>query len=284
MITNFSKLRFLIILTLLFFAGISSAFAQTPNFTAISPLPQFPPSADIILRDSFGEGPEFLRPASGKGTLRNTSLGVSIGGFWLEYPGIKDNRWIAPDSGDTWRYCGTGPNPYELPSPLQTVFGFEQNTILCTILNAQNSSTIRPAALIPVPSNLTAPYELEVDGTYWNVTNTYFAVGLTSSGASTNNLSTGGNIILVLKPNADGFSMQYEFRLGGFNGQLLASGTSDDFFFNQIKIRYNPQNRSVGASLNGVDLGTFATNVAPPRYAGFEGNGYADNFVIKRLQ
>ena len=78
--------------------------------------------------------------------------------------------------------------------------------------------------------------------------------------------------------------MTYEFRLGGFNGQLLASGVSDDMFFNQMKIRYDPQTPSVGASLNGTDLGTFATNIAPPRYAGFEGNGYADNFVIKRLQ
>lgn len=281
---NFRKVKTIVFFCSLMLSAFIGVSAQTPNFTAIAPLPQFPPTPDVVLRDSFGEGPEAKRPASGKGTLKDTYLGASMGGFWLEYPGIKTNRWIMPDSGDTWRFCATATNPYEMPSPLQTIFGYESNTILCTILNAQINSTIRPAALMPLPSNLNAPYELEVDGTYWNVPNAYLAVGLTNSGATTNNLSTGGNIVLVLKSNADGSYMDYEFRLGGFNGQLLASGFTDDMFFNQIKIRYNPQNRSVGASLNGIDLGTFATNVAPPRYAGFEGNGYADNFVVKRMQ
>ena len=263
--------------------AVVAAFAQTTNFTAMAPLPQFPPAPDVVLRDSFGQGPNMMRPASGKGTLKDTYLGASIGGFWLEYPGTKNNRWTAPDSGDTWRYCGTAMNPYQLPSPLETVFGWEQNAIVCTILNAQPDLTVRPTALRPVPSNLTVPYELEIDGTYWNVANTYLALGLTNSGSTTNNLSSGGSIVLILKPSPDGWTSVYEFRLGGFGGQLLASGSTDDLFFNQMKIRYNPQNRSVGASINGVDLGTFATNIAPPRYAGFEGNGYADNFVIKQL-
>lgn len=284
MIREIQELKIAVFTVFLLLTAAAINLAQTPTFTALPPLPQFAPAPDVVMRDSFGEGPDMMRPASGKGSLKDTYLGASIGGFWLEYPGIKTNRWAAPDSGDTWRYCGTAMNTYELGSPLQTVFGFEQNTILCTILNAQPSVTVRPTALMPVQSSLNVPYELEIDGTYWNVPNTYLAVGLTNSGATTNNLSSGGNIVLLIKPSADGWSMTYEFRLGGFNGQLLASGVSDDMFFNQMKIRYNPQNRSVGASLNGADLGTFATNTAPPRYAGFEGNGYADNFVIRRLQ
>lgn len=268
---------------LLMLVTTDSGTAQTPTFTAIPPLPQFAPASDVVMRDSFGEGPNMMRPASGKGALKDTFLGASIGGFWLEYPGIKTNRWTAPDSGDTWRYCGTAMNPYELVSPLQLVFGYEQNTIVCTILNAQPGVTVRPTASIPVPSNLNVPFELEIDGTYWDVPNTYLAVGLTNSGATTNNLATSGSINLVIKPSAPGGQMTYEFRLGGFNGQLLASGVSDDMFFNQMKIRYDPQTRNVGASLNGLDLGTFATNIARPKFAAFEGNGYADNFVIKRL-
>jgi len=254
-------------------------------FAQVNPLPTTPPANDIVMRDSFGQGPEMMRPASGKGTLKQTSLGVSMGGFWLEYPGDKTNRWITPDSGDTWRFCGTGPNPYELYSPLQTVFGFEQNGFLCTLLNAQIVSNTRPAALIALPSNLSTPYEVEIEAYYWRIPGGYVALGLTNSGATTNNLSTVGNLVLILKPNADNeFIMHYELRLGGVNGQLLNSGDADDNFFNQMKIRYNPQNRTVGASFNGIELGTFQGNFAPPKYAGFEGVGYADNFVVRKLQ
>ncbi|HQU84948.1 MAG TPA: hypothetical protein PKY59_17545 [Pyrinomonadaceae bacterium] len=270
--------------------GLVSVFAQGGGngggSVGTNPLPQTAPAPDIIMRDSFGQGPDMMRPASGKGTLKNTALGVSMSGFWLEYPGNKDNRWITPDSGDTWRYCATAPNSYELFSPLQTVFGFEENTILCTLLNAPNVSATRPTALMPLPSNLSTPYELEFDGIYWRIPGAYFAVGLTSSGVTTNNLASSGSVVLVTKPNpADNlFSMIYELRLGGMNGQILASGTAEESeFFNQMKIRYNPQTRSIGASFKGMDLGTFATNIAPPKYAAIEGIGYADNFVIRRL-
>lgn len=255
--------------------------------TGTNPLPQTSPGLGILLRDSFGEGPDVLRPAGGKGTLKETYLGVSIGGFWLEYPGNKNNSWIVPNGEDTWRFCGTATNPYELFSPLQVVLGFENNTILCTQLNAPIISATRPTALMPVPANLTVPYELEVDGTIWTVPNAYLSIGLTSSAVTTNNLANGGNVMLTIKPNPSGVpgSLVYEFRLGGFNGQLLASGVSYyDAFFNQLKIRYNPQTKSVGASFQGTDLGTFATNIAAPKYFAIEGVGYADNFVVRQIQ
>lgn len=281
---QFSRLAAIIILL-----GLSSVFAQKGGSgggtISSNPLPQTPPAPNIIMRDSFGQGPQMLRPASGNGTLKQTALGVSMGGFWLEYPGTKDNRWITPDSGDTWRYCGTGPNPYELPSPLQLVFGFEQNGFLCTLLNAPTSATVRPAALMPLPSNLNVPYEVEIEGFYWRLPGSYVALGLTNSSTTTNNLSTVGNVVLVIKPNpADNLgTIIYELRLGGMNGQILASGVSEEGFFNEMKIRYNPQNRSISARFNGKELGTFPTNIAPPRYVGFEGVGYADNFVVRAL-
>ncbi|MEQ1645025.1 MAG: hypothetical protein ABL959_16365 [Pyrinomonadaceae bacterium] len=280
---NFNNLTRFVIGCTLMLAVFLPIGAQLPNFTAVAPLPQLAPMPDMLLRDSFGTGPEGMRPASGKGTLRDTYLGQSFGGFWLEFPGIKTNRWATPDSGDTWRFCGTAMNPHEFQSPLQIAFGYEQNTILCTALNAQISSTIRPAMLMPLPSGLNVPYEIEIDGTYWDVPNAYLAVGFTNSGSLTNNLSSAGDLFMVLKSDGTGSYMRYEFRRGGFNGQLLASGLSDDFLFNQIKVRYDPRNRNVGASLNGQDLGTFASNISRLRYAAFEGNGYADNFVVRRL-
>jgi hypothetical protein len=272
------------------FLGLVSAFAGGGGggSTGTNPLPQTAPAPDVLMRDSFGQGPELLRPASGNGTLKSTATGgTSFNGFWLEYPGNKNNRWITPDSGDTWRFCSTGPNPYELFSPLQVTFGFEGNQILCTLLNAPLVSATKPTALMPIPSSVSSvPYEIEIDGSYWFVaTNAYIAVGLTNSAATTNNLSSSGNVVLVMRPIDTANSMiLYEFRLGGFNGQLLASGfAEEDEFFNQMKIRYNPQTRSIGANFKGMDLGTFATNIAPPRYAAFEGVGYVDNFVVRAL-
>lgn len=281
----------LIAATMLF--GFASLYAQGSGNGGgggtifINPLPQTPPAPDVIMRDSFGQGPEFLRPASGKGTLKSTaSGGTSISGFWLEYLGTKDYRWTTIDSGVTWRFCSTDVNPYELFSPLQVVYGTYQNTILCTQLNVGPvAPPLSPTALIPMPSNLSVPYEIEINGTYHPIPGAYLALGLTNSGATNGNLAAVGNIILVLKPHPDNSGyVVCELRLGGLNGQLLASTTGEDSYFNQLKIRYSPQTRMIGANYNGVDLGNFQTNITPSRYAAIEGIGNADNFVIRRAQ
>jgi hypothetical protein len=292
--TNIGKLFFFLTVILLTASITTSLFAQGSRnkggdtsgggTTGSNPLPQTPPAPNVIMRESFGQGPQLLRPASGNGTLKSTATGgTSFNGFWLEYLGSKNYRWTTIDSGITWRFCGTGPNPYELPSPLQTVFGFEQNTIICTLLNAETiAPAVSPTILMNMPTNLTTPYEIEIDGTYHPIPGTYLALGLTNSAATSGNLANSGNIVLVIK--GDQNSVAYEFRLGGFNGQLLASGTGEDFYFNQLKIRYNPQTRVIGGSYNGVDFGNFQTDIAPSKYVAIEGHGYADNFVVRAIQ
>jgi hypothetical protein len=41
--------------------------------------------------------------------------------------------------------------------------------------------------------------------------------------------------------------------------------------------------KSLSASINGIALGPFAVTLATPKYAGFEGVGILDNFVIRKL-
>ena len=69
------------------------------------------------------------------------------------------------------------------------------------------------------------------------------------------------------------------------NGTLLASGETYFEGFNQMKLRIDPTNHTVGGSVN-VDLnpGTHTLDIGNPRYAGFEGVGIADNFVVTELQ
>jgi hypothetical protein len=73
----------------------------------------------------------------------------------------------------------------------------------------------------------------------------------------------------------------YEWRLNGRTGPLLASGVVDDVLWNRMEIRHDPVNGTVSASVNGIALGT-ASMAGKPLYAGFEGVGVLDNFVIRR--
>ena len=66
-------------------------------------------------------------------------------------------------------------------------------------------------------------------------------------------------------------------------GALLATGVIDDLTWNQMSIRYDPANHLVSASVNGSMLGEFPLTMVAPRYAGFEGVGVLDNFVIRNV-
>src|SRR3954469_773633 len=68
-----------------------------------NPLPTSAPAPDILVRESFGPGPDLVRPTGGKGTLKATSLHTTINGFWAEWPGSSKTQWIAPDVGQTWK-------------------------------------------------------------------------------------------------------------------------------------------------------------------------------------
>jgi hypothetical protein len=248
-----------------------------------SPLPTTAPAPDILVRESFGLGPNVVRPAGGKGTLRSSYLHTTIGGFWVEWPGSKNNSWMTPDGDQTWKFCGTNPSPYELPSPLQ---GDASNDYM----NAGCASSewfdlpvaVHPTALLPFTPPATA-WSVSMEGWPAAVQGAYVAIGLTSSPVLTSNFATVGDVWLGLRkqtvPN-DG-ALVYELRLNGKTGALLATGVVDDMTWNRMAIGYDPVAQVMSASLNGVSLGRYAMKLTP-RYAGFEGVGILDNFVIRK--
>ena len=130
------------------FAGSASASGgsggggtSTCDTTVV--LPTTAPAPDVILRESFGVG-NLLRPAGGKGCLRNVTVHPSLQGFWLEYPGNKNTAWLASSTGQQWAFCGSSDNPYEMPSPLQTTYGNG-----CIVSFWADPVVDHPAALMP---------------------------------------------------------------------------------------------------------------------------------------
>ncbi len=250
-----------------------------------NPLPTTAPAPDILVRESFGMGPDTVRPAGGKGQLKSSFVHTTIGGFWAEWPGKKATAWITPDGDQTWKFCGTNPSPYELPSPLQ---GTAENDFF----NAGCASsewfdlpiTQFPTALLPFAAPA-GKWQVSMEGWPSVVDGAYVALGLTNSAVTLSNFSSAGLVWLGLRPQevlATG-ALVYELRLNGRTGALLASGVVDDETWNRMVIAYDPATRTLTASINGIALGPFTANLGAPRYAGFEGVGILDNFVIRRL-
>lgn len=250
-----------------------------------NPLPTTAPAPDILVRESFGMGPDIVRPAGGKGALKTTYVHTTIGGFWVEWPGQKGAAWITPDGNQTWKFCGTNPSPYELPSPLQ---GTAENGYFNAGCAASEwfdlPITQFPTALLP----FTAPagkWQVSMEGYPSVVEGAYVALGLSNSAVTLSNFTSSGLVWLGLRKQEVMVNgpLVYELRLNGRSGALLASGVVDDETWNRMVIAYDPATQALTASINGVALGPFTANLGAPKYAGFEGVGILDNFVIRRL-
>lgn len=255
-----------------------------PPQSGVSPLPTTAPAPDILVRESFGLGPNTVRPAGGKGVLRSSWLHTTLGGFWVEWPGSKSTAWMTPDGDQTWKFCGTNPSPYELPSPLQ---GDASNDFM----NAGCASSewfdvavpLHPTALLPFTPPATA-WSVSMEGWPAVVQGAYVAIGLTTSAVTMSNLETVGTVWLSLRKQevmVNG-ALVYELRLNGKTGVLLATGVVDDMTWNRMAISYDPVVQVMSASLNGVSLGRYPMKLNP-RYLGFEGVGILDNFVVRKL-
>ena len=266
--------------------------ATTPPPTTTPPpsiLPTTPPAPNILIRESFGMADGF-RPAGGKGLLRADNIHTTLGGFWVEYPGSKNTNWITPDGNQTWKFAGIGGflDPYELPSPLQAT-DIAQGVIVSEWFDAV---TQYPTALLPFKQPA-APYSVSMEGWPAFVPGTYVAIGLTASGATLSNFTTVGQVWLSLNRVADangGLHLIYEWRLNGKTGTLLATGEVVDQTWNSMVIHYDPVAHLVSASIGGsvvdgiapLNLGVFPLNITPS-FAGFEGVGVLDNFVISLI-
>jgi hypothetical protein len=239
-------------------------------------LPTTAPAPDVIMRESFGAA-NLLRPAGGKGCLSEVFAHKDIGGFWIEYPGSKNTAWLAPSEGQTWRFCASSDNPYEMSSPLQVTFGNG-----CVASEWFDPVVDHPAALVPFSAPTTV-YQVSIDGYPAPFDEHYVGVGFTDSALLYSNLESSAKAWLRVKtgPAHNFTTVIYEFRLDGMDGPVLASGEVPFIAFNQMAVRYDPVAKMVGASFNGVDLGWYPLAMSAPKFVGFEGVGILDNFVVR---
>lgn len=250
-----------------------------PPPTSTSPLPTTPPAPDILVRESFGPGPDYVRPKGGKGELRSSNLHETIGGFWVEYPGSKNTAWITPDGDQTWKFASVGGylDPYELPSPLQP----DEYTQGVAFSEWFDAVTQYPSALLPITPPST-PWAVSIEGYPSVIPGAYIALGLTNSGAVLSNLTTVAQTALILRFDTpyNCCAMRYELRI---RGAVVAAGATDDLTYNRLELVVEPATGMLSASVNGVAIGRFPANLGVPRYAGFEGVGMVDNFVLRQL-
>lgn len=246
----------------------------------VNPLPKAAPAPGILVRESFGPGPETLRPKSGKGDLRSAFIGTTLGGFWVEWPGSKATQWITPTGEATWKFTSAiaehDPvgNPWELPSPLEV--GGMRGQVFADL--SDGSTGAMPAALMPVtlPSR---PWTLSIEGYPW-APGAFIALGLTDSAATLGNLSGAARVSLQLSADGNPQGLRWELWKGGTARVLLASGRTEDMTWNRLVLQYDPATQRLVASVNGVATAPFALNLIGARYAGFEGNGVVDDFVL----
>lgn len=74
-------------------------------------------------------------------------------------------------------------------------------------------------------------------------------------------------------------SGHYEVRVGA---QVLASGPVVLEGFTRVSLLVDPAAQLVSATVNGIDLGTFAAPVAPG-YLALEGQGWADDVIVRSV-
>ena len=160
-------------------------------------LPTTSPAPDIFMRESFGMGPQY-RPTGGKGCNKPVFAHTSIAGFWMEYPGNKNQVWLtAPESGRTWRFCAQTPDPNELPTPLQPTIASGDLMNGCVISDWTDPTLPfdqAPTALIPLVRTAGA-FEASIDGWPAPIAGTYVAIGLTDSTLTINNLEDRKSVV-----------------------------------------------------------------------------------------
>ncbi len=248
------------------------------NTGGTNPLPTEPPAPGVLMRESFGAA-ELLRPKGGNGTLREVYTHTSLAGFWIEWPGSKDTAWSTRESTQTWRFAGCTDDPNEMPSPIQVTYGNG-----CLSSEWFDGLIDFPTLLVPFNAPATA-YAISLDAWPAPIPGAYVAIGLTESNLLESNLATSASVWLAMLPgpHLDNFTILYELRLNGRTGPILAAGETAFMGWNEIRLTYDPVAEVVGASINGIDLGSYPAPLRNPRSIGIEGVGVADNFVVREL-
>jgi uncharacterized repeat protein (TIGR01451 family) len=237
----------------------------------------------IYLRDSFGSdlfGNQTcwcrLDPA---GFIVNIGA-LSMNGLRAEYPNISSEVWATPDVHQmpTWGFASSSLDPAAV-EPVGSLDGPGQNGVLISNTNPtieSNNASLLPFIQPAGPVTLSASI---VSG--WYTT----AVGFTSSGVLADNLETSGLAWLVIRmprttPGGQGSIATWELHTNGLTGPS-ASGTMILGGFNHVAVSYDPTAGKVAASIEGVPVASLDYVVSGVQYAGFQGNGIVNDFLVQ---
>jgi hypothetical protein len=241
--------------------------------------PGTPGGGEVVMRESFGGGVGFARPAGGAGGLRSTASPGDIPGFWIEFPAGGAVAWGGLDGEGAWKFGGCSTDPNEAPSALQP--------------SGNGCATSLPAAVPRFPDLVVAlgaragAYEVSLDvSTPALLAGAYVALGLSSSTTvATSNLATAGQVALLVRAGGTplGTQMQYELRSGGPSGTLLASGPFPLFGYTPVTLRHDPVAGTLSATVNGAVVGPFPAAGVSASAVVIEGQGIVDNFAVRAL-
>jgi uncharacterized repeat protein (TIGR01451 family) len=239
-------------------------------------------------------GPIYLRDSFGSDLFGNQTCwcrldpagfivwigGLSINGLRAEYPNISSEVWATPDVHQmpTWAFASSSLDPATV-EPVGSLDGPGQNGVLCSNTNptiASNNASLLPFVQPAGPVTLSTSI---VSG--WYTT----AIGFTSSGALADNFETSGLAWFVIRmptttPGGQGSTATWELHTNGLAGPS-ASGTMVLGGFNHVAVSYDPTAGKVAASIEGVPVASLDYVVSGVQYAGFQGNGIVNDFLVQ---
>jgi hypothetical protein len=235
----------------------------------------------VLIRESFGFGPQLARPEGGNGKLRQVSIGTGIGGFWAEQPCSNAVVWMGPSGQgvQSWIFTDSSDNPKEPPSKMMPP-GAGNGTLGVRV--DAGEPVENAVALVPFQAPA-IPYEVSVDTLPVIPPGAWFEVGFTSSNALNNNLESAGQAWMrVQYTRQPPFLATVELHTNGLNGKAASETfTAVNSGFDTLTVRYDPAAGLVTGFFDGTIVGTIPYDAAAVRFTGIEGAGVADNFEVR---
>jgi len=235
----------------------------------------------ILARDTFGFGPQLLRPTGGNGTLKPVAMHTGLNGFWAEQPCSNSAVWMtASGSGvQSWNFSITNTDPKEPPSAMMPA-GLE-NGAMTVFLDGESVPEF-PTALLPLQAP-SIPYEVSAEIVFVTPNpGTWFGLGFTSSNALNRNFEAAGQAWMRVRRDSlfDSLAGTVELHTNGLAGPS-ASASVVLAPFSTLRVQYDPLGRTVNGYYNDLLVGTLSYDASSSRFVGFEGAGTLDNFVVK---
>ena len=237
-------------------------------------------TGNILFRESFGFGPNYERPKSGKGKLTPVFVATGVSGFWAENPANKSTTWMSIDAAGVpgWNFAATSVNPNEAPTPMQP--DGSNGTAWCF----NDLSVFRNVDLLAPFVSPKAKFSISADLMPRPILGHSTALGLSTSNTLEDNFEGSALVwvrILAQETGAQGLGLA-EFRTRGLAGANTSLQVPVEFNgFNRVEMVVDPIALTATATVNGIPMGTLPIPAGGSRYLGVEGSGGVDNLVAQ---